>query len=123
MLNASITLGTLRIQLLSESIVRIENKGPKGFEDRPSYIALNREDFPSVSYSIEKENRHQVFSGSFSTKDDSGRSLSIKGSSSDSMVSPDTKGNSALVSEKDEFVSVSLSAGISAGASWNETFR
>ena len=56
MLNASIELGALRVQLLSESIVRIENKGPKGFEDRPSYIVLNREDYPSVDYSIVKEN-------------------------------------------------------------------
>lgn len=56
MLNASIELGALRVQLLSESSVRIENKGPKGFEDRPSYIVLNREDYPSVDYSIVKEN-------------------------------------------------------------------
>ena len=48
-----IELGDLRVQLLSDSIVRIENKGPKGFEDRPSYIVLNREEYDHVDYTVE----------------------------------------------------------------------
>lgn len=51
-----IELGDVRIQLLSETIVRIENKGPKGFEDRPSYIVLNRENYDKVNYTVEKQN-------------------------------------------------------------------
>ena len=50
-----IELGDLRVQLLSDSIVRIENKGPKGFEDRPSYIVPNRTDYGHVEYSIEEK--------------------------------------------------------------------
>ena len=49
-----VELGDLRIQLLSDTIVRIENKGPKGFEDRPSYIVLNRDDYDKIAYTIEK---------------------------------------------------------------------
>lgn len=51
-----VELGDLRIQLLSDTIVRIENKGPKGFENRPSYIVLNREDYDKISYTIETQN-------------------------------------------------------------------
>ena len=51
-----VELGNVRIQLLSETIVRIENKGPKGFEDRPSYIVLNRENYDKVNYTVEKQN-------------------------------------------------------------------
>ena len=51
-----VELGDVRIQLLSDTIVRIENKGPKGFEDRPSYIVTNREDYDKISYTLEKSN-------------------------------------------------------------------
>ena len=51
-----VELGEVRVQLLSESIVRIENKGPKGFEDRPSYIVLNRDNYDQVNYTLEKQN-------------------------------------------------------------------
>ncbi len=51
-----VELGDVRIQLLSDTIVRIENKGPKGFEDRPSYIVTNREDYDKISYTVEKSN-------------------------------------------------------------------
>ena len=36
--------GDLRVQLLGDSLVRIESKGPKGFEDRASYTVVNRDD-------------------------------------------------------------------------------
>ncbi len=51
-----IDLGVVRVQLLSDSIVRIENKGPKGYEDRPSYIVPNREDYEHVEYTYEEKN-------------------------------------------------------------------
>lgn len=34
--------GDLRIQFLAPTLVRIEQKGPKGFEDRPSFTAVGR---------------------------------------------------------------------------------
>jgi alpha-glucosidase (family GH31 glycosyl hydrolase) len=40
----------IRIQLLSETLVRIEQKGEKDFEDRASYIVSNRDGWKSVSY-------------------------------------------------------------------------
>ena len=51
-----IEIGDVRVQLLSESIARIENKGPKGFEDRPSYIVPNRDDYNKVNYTVEERN-------------------------------------------------------------------
>ncbi len=51
-----IELGGVRVQLLSDSIVRVENRGPKGFEDRPSYIVLNRDNYDHVEYTVEKQN-------------------------------------------------------------------
>ena len=50
---SSVVVNNLRIQLLSETIVRVEEKGPKGFEDRPSYIVSNRTDYDEVSYTLE----------------------------------------------------------------------
>ena len=32
-----VTEGDVRVELLSETLVRIEAKGPKGFENRPSF--------------------------------------------------------------------------------------
>ncbi len=51
-----IELGGVRVQLLSDSIVRVENRGPKGFENRPSYIVLNRDNYDHVEYTLEKQN-------------------------------------------------------------------
>ena len=58
---SSIEIGEVRIQLLSNTIVRVENKGPKGFEDRPSYIVQNRDDYEEIAYSIqETEDGHTI---------------------------------------------------------------
>lgn len=47
--------GDLRVQLLNNSLVRIESKGPKGFEDRKSYTVLNRDDWgDKVTYTATK---------------------------------------------------------------------
>ncbi|HEU5123281.1 MAG TPA: TIM-barrel domain-containing protein [Verrucomicrobiae bacterium] len=41
-------IGRVRVQMLSDSLVRLELKGPKGFEDRPTFHVVNR-DWPGVS--------------------------------------------------------------------------
>ena len=41
-------VGDVRVQVLMPSLVRIEQKGPKGFEDRQSFHIVNR-DFPGTS--------------------------------------------------------------------------
>ncbi len=47
--------GDLRVQLLGDSLVRIESKGPKGFEDRASYTVVNRDDWgEKVAYTASK---------------------------------------------------------------------
>ncbi len=49
---STIEVGDVRIQLLSDTLVRIEDRGPKGFENRPSYIVSNRSDWEPVEYTM-----------------------------------------------------------------------
>ena len=39
---ASVIVGNIRVQALSESLLRVEAKGPKGFEDRTTFMVTNR---------------------------------------------------------------------------------
>lgn len=48
----SIELENVRVQLLSDRLVRIEMKGPKGFEDRPSYNIEKRLGWKEVKYTL-----------------------------------------------------------------------
>lgn len=45
----SFTVGDVRVQILSESLFRAEDKGGSGFEDRASFTVSNREDWSDVS--------------------------------------------------------------------------
>lgn len=47
---SQVTVGNVRVQLLSETLVRIEEKGDEGFEDRNSYLVTNRTGWDEVSY-------------------------------------------------------------------------
>lgn len=49
---SEIEVGDLRIQLLSETLFRVEGKGPKGYENRASYIVSNRSDWDTVGYNL-----------------------------------------------------------------------
>ena len=49
---STIEVGDLRIQLLSDTLLRIEERGKKGFENRESYIVSNRDDWDTVQYSV-----------------------------------------------------------------------
>ena len=49
---STIEVGDLRIQLLSDTLLRIEERGEKGFENRESYIVSNRDDWDTVQYSV-----------------------------------------------------------------------
>lgn len=63
-LPASIELGKLRVQLLSDRMVRIEVRGPKGFEDRSSFTVQKRRGWDEVSYSSETADGFTVISTS-----------------------------------------------------------
>ncbi|HUA66664.1 MAG TPA: TIM-barrel domain-containing protein [Alphaproteobacteria bacterium] len=45
-------IGNVRVELLSESLVRLELKGPEGFEDRPTFHIVNR-DWPGAGFKLE----------------------------------------------------------------------
>jgi PKD repeat protein len=45
----NVVVGNVRVQLLSDSLVRLEFKGSGGFEDRPTFHVASR-DFPGVSF-------------------------------------------------------------------------
>ena len=49
-------IDNIRVQVLSETLVRIEVKGPNGnFEDRPSYHIVNRTDWPGAEATVSVE--------------------------------------------------------------------
>ena len=47
-------IGKVRVQVLSDTLVRVEVKGPNGYEDRPTYHVVNR-DWPGPSEPATKE--------------------------------------------------------------------
>jgi alpha-glucosidase (family GH31 glycosyl hydrolase) len=48
----SFTVGSVRVQLLSGSLVRLEAQGPAGFEDRRTFHIVNR-DWPGTTFSAQ----------------------------------------------------------------------
>ncbi len=48
----SVVTGNVRVQLLSDSLVRIELRGPAGFEDRKTFHVVNR-DWPGTAFLVE----------------------------------------------------------------------
>ena len=48
--------GDVRVELLSDTLVRIEKKGPKGFENRPSFTVEKRTGWDTVEFTDAVEN-------------------------------------------------------------------
>src|SRR5690242_16058389 len=48
-LHDSVVVGDVRAQLLSDSLVRLELRGPEGFENRPTFHVLERK-WPGVPF-------------------------------------------------------------------------
>lgn len=70
---STIEAGNLRIQLLSDTLIRIEEKGPKGFENRDSYIVANRDDWDTVKYTVvDTETEKQIVTSSYTVHIPSG---------------------------------------------------
>jgi len=57
---ASIVIGDVRIQLLSSSLVRVEQRGAKDFEDRCSYYVTNRTKWQVVEYTEKVHNNETL---------------------------------------------------------------
>ncbi len=62
--DSTITLDKIRVQLLSDSLVRLEIKGPKGFEDRASYTVSNRTNWEKIDYTQATEGDFNVIATS-----------------------------------------------------------
>lgn len=58
----SIIYGKLRVQLLSQTLVRIEVKGKKGFEDRASFHVVGRTGWDEVNYTQSTIDGYEVIS-------------------------------------------------------------
>ena len=56
----SVTEGSVRVQLLRETLVRIETEGPKGFENRPSFTVEKRTGWDNVPFVQTEENGYRV---------------------------------------------------------------
>ena len=59
-LPACVTEGQVRVELLRDSLVRIEAKGPKGFENRPSFTVEKRAGWDEVVFAEKTENGYRV---------------------------------------------------------------
>lgn len=55
-----VTEGSVRVELLRDSLVRIEAKGPKGFENRPSFTVEKRTGWDEVAYTEKTDNGFRV---------------------------------------------------------------
>eukprot|EP00729_Bicosta_minor_P014065 gene14065-5516_t len=53
--DSSITVGDIRVTALSSTLVRVEPKGPKGFEDRTTFMVVDRESFAGIPISKKSE--------------------------------------------------------------------
>ena len=52
--------GDLRVELLRDTLVRLEAKGPRGFENRPSFTVEKRSGWDPVSFTEKEENGFRV---------------------------------------------------------------
>ncbi|MGM9679872.1 MAG: TIM-barrel domain-containing protein [Eubacteriales bacterium] len=59
-LPSTIEVGKVRVQLLSDTLVRIEMKGPKGFEDRESFNVIKRTGWDEVPYTTSETDSETV---------------------------------------------------------------
>ncbi len=57
-----VEIGEVRVQLLSERLVRIEQKGPRGFENRASFTVQKRTGWDDVDFTGKNENGYTVIS-------------------------------------------------------------
>ena len=55
-LPSNVIVGNVRVELLSDTLVRIETKGPKGFENRPSFTVEKRTGWADVAYTVSSSN-------------------------------------------------------------------
>ena len=50
-----VTVGEMRVELLSDTLVRIEQKGPRGFENRPSFTVQKRTGWEKIEFTQKTE--------------------------------------------------------------------
>ncbi len=48
--NNEAIVGTMRVQMLSPTVVRVEERGPRGFEDRATFTVVGRDLFEGVTF-------------------------------------------------------------------------
>lgn len=54
-MGSEITTGNIRIQSLTPTLIRLEEKGPKGFEDRETFLVQNRKVGGECAFSVVRE--------------------------------------------------------------------
>lgn len=53
MRKGEVILGRIRVSVLSAQLVRLEEQGPRGFEDRPTFLVVER-DWSAPDYRVER---------------------------------------------------------------------
>jgi len=63
-----VIVGNIRVQMLSDSLVRIELKGPEGFEDRQTFHVVNR-DWPGTTVTLQtNEDAVEIHAAAFAVR-------------------------------------------------------
>ena len=56
-----VTFGNVRITAMSQTLLRVEPKGPRGFEDRPTFSIVGRDSFPGVPLTLVNQTDSTAF--------------------------------------------------------------
>lgn len=56
---ANVVVGSLRVQCLSGRLLRIEQKGPEGFEDRETFL-VTRRDWAPMKVDVQRDDTHTI---------------------------------------------------------------
>ena len=59
-LPSTVIVGEMRVQLLSDTLVRLEKEGPRGFENRSSFTVQKRTGWDTVEFTESKNNGYSV---------------------------------------------------------------
>ncbi len=57
---STVIVGEVRVQLLSDTLVRLETEGEKGFENRSSFTVTNRTDWEKIDFTQKTENGNVI---------------------------------------------------------------
>lgn len=112
----SVTEGSVRVQLLRDSLIRLETEGPRGFENRPSFTVEKRTGWDDVAYNERIEDGCRLIETAACTIH-----VPLGASGAEGCFITDRKGNTLWQFETDTNSNVFLPSASDALQSWSFT--